>query len=271
MIIILKNAGKYFVRMPASVISLSFSEAERSMWPDIGEFKQFYRDAKGEAVRYVLRRRLRQLWPMTAGQRVLGVGYSPPFLRQFLGEATLLAAGIPGGMGTTIWPVDDLRRVAIFEPEDWPLPDCCMDRILLVHALENCGEPENFLREAWRVLVPGGRLVAIVPHRRSLWSQSEATPFGWGRPFSSRQLHALFTRQLLRPRLIARGLFLPAWWPHPTMRTATQWEKWGANTGFGVGGVLIIEAEKELYGAIPVRASSRRLHFALPSLPLRPA
>src|SRR5947207_8712583 len=52
-----------------------------------------------------------------------------------------------------------------------PLGDAAVDRVLLVHALEMSRDAEALLREAWRVLAPGGRLLAVIPNRRGIWAR----------------------------------------------------------------------------------------------------
>ena len=69
-----------------------------------------------------------------------------------------------------------------------PLADAAVDRVLLVHALEMSHEADALLREVWRVLASGGRLLAVVPNRRGLWARMDTTPFGHGRPCSRSQI-----------------------------------------------------------------------------------
>ena len=40
-----------------------------------------------------------------------------------------------------------------------------IDRVLMVHSLEFAESPRETLKELWRVLAPGGRLVIVVPNR----------------------------------------------------------------------------------------------------------
>ena len=47
--------------------------------------------------------------------------------------------------------------------------------------LEMTNDPGTLLREAWRVLAAGGRLLVVVPNRRGLWARMDTTPFGHGR------------------------------------------------------------------------------------------
>jgi len=58
----------------------------------------------------------------------------------------------------------------------------------VVHALETSDSPAEVLSEIWRILTPGGRLIAITPNRRGLWARMDTTPFGHGRPYSRSQI-----------------------------------------------------------------------------------
>ncbi len=48
--------------------------------------------------------------------------------------------------------------------------------------------PKELLREVWRVLAPSGRMMAIIPNRRGVWTRTDTTPFGHGRPYSRSQI-----------------------------------------------------------------------------------
>lgn len=55
-----------------------------------------------------------------------------------------------------------------------PLPNNSVDAMVLHHVLEGCGDPRGGLREAARVLVPGGRLVVCAFNPLSLWGLRRA-------------------------------------------------------------------------------------------------
>jgi SAM-dependent methyltransferase len=55
-----------------------------------------------------------------------------------------------------------------------PLPNNSLDAMVLHHALEVCPDPRGGLREAARVLVPGGRLVVCAFNPLSLWGARRA-------------------------------------------------------------------------------------------------
>ncbi|MEM4532758.1 MAG: class I SAM-dependent methyltransferase [Desulfurococcaceae archaeon] len=61
-----------------------------------------------------------------------------------------------------------------------PLQDCVADAVIMLEVLEHVSDPVKALREAYRVLKPGGLLVVLVPNEDSLvfktiwwfWSRS---------------------------------------------------------------------------------------------------
>jgi demethylmenaquinone methyltransferase / 2-methoxy-6-polyprenyl-1,4-benzoquinol methylase len=47
------------------------------------------------------------------------------------------------------------------DAERLPLPDRCVDRVSIAFGLRNCTDKPRVLREAWRVLKPGGRFLCL--------------------------------------------------------------------------------------------------------------
>src|SRR5438477_12203949 len=101
---------------------------------------------------------------------------------------------MPAAQGVLKWPTGRPALATLVEEFSLPLADAAIDRILLVHALEMSDDPEGLLREVWRVLAPAGRMIAIIPNRRGVWTRTDATPVGHGRPYSRLQI-----TPLLRP------------------------------------------------------------------------
>jgi len=99
-----------------------------------------------------------------------------------------------------------------------------------VHALEMSHDPTALLREIWRVMASGGRLLAVVPNRRGVWARMDTTPFGHGRPYSRAQIMYLLREAWFTPVDWSEALYVPlllAWTysslvvgSHPTPRRA---------------------------------------------------
>lgn len=224
------------------------------MRPDVIDLREFYHARLGQMARVILRRRLREIWPNVTGLRLLGLGYATPFLRPFLDEAERVLALMPAAQGVTRWPLEGRSLTGLVDELELPLPDASLDRVLLVHELENVEQARQFLREIWRVLASDGRLLIVAPNRRGLWARLERTPFGYGRPYSLRQLSALLRETMFQPRQRAGALWTPPLNSRLLLRTASVWEGLGPRLAPQFAGLLIQEADKQIYAAAPVRA-----------------
>ena len=149
---------------------------------DVVDLRNFYAQRLGTVARRLVGRGIRARWKDTRALRVLGVGYATPYLGLFREEAERCLALMPASQGVVRWPSSRPALAALVEEDELPLTDSAVDRVLLVHALEMSTDPAELLREAWRVLAAGGRLLAVVPNRRGLWARMDTTPFGQGRP-----------------------------------------------------------------------------------------
>ena len=227
------------------------------MYVDVVDLRNFYGGALGQLVRHHLRAKLVEMWPKVEGDRVLGLGYATPFLRPFLGRAERVIGFMPARQGVVNWPSEGPSATALVDECALPLPDSAVDRLLMVHALETTDDPGTVLREAWRVLAPGGRLIAVVPNRIGLWARLETTPFGYGLPFTQGQLDAALKDALFSP-IDWRGALYMA--PSPRrflLRAASTMERLGSKTWPTFAGVLVVEATKQLYQGIPQRVGGR--------------
>jgi SAM-dependent methyltransferase len=140
-----------------------------------------------------------------------------------------------------------------------PLADAAVDRVLLVHALEMSQEADAMLREVWRILASGGRLLAVVPNRRGLWARMDTTPFGHGRPYSRSQIVQLLRETWFTPTGWSEALYVPPIARGWFLRSAAAWERAGSTISAPFAGVHIVEASKQVYRPIPARRERRRL------------
>ena len=223
------------------------------MRPDVIDLREFYHARLGQVTRVIVRRRLREIWPDLGGLRVLGLGYATPYLRPFLDEAERVLALMPASQGVTRWPTEGRSLTGLADELELPLPDASIDRVLLAHELENVEQARQFLREIWRVLTSDGRLAIVVPNRRGIWARLERTPFGYGQPYSQRQLSALLRDTMFQPRQRGGALWTPPFNSRLLLRTAAAWEGLGARLAPQFAGLLIQEADKQIYAAAPVR------------------
>lgn len=228
------------------------------MWTDIVDLRAFYGGALGRLVNRLVAQRLRQIWPHLAGMRVLGLGFTAPYLELFQGDAERVLAAMPAGQGCMHWPAGAPSLAVLTGEEALPFPDRSIDRLLLVHCLEGCAHVRPFMRECWRVLADGGRLTVVVANRRGLWARAEHSPFAQGQPYSMGQITRLLRDNLFVPLQATTALFVPPVGSWLFRAWANTWENLGAKFFPTFAGVVIVEAEKQIYAApfdaLPARA-----------------
>jgi len=224
--------------------------------------RAFYEAPLGAVARRVLRARLRLVWPELRGREVLGLGHAGPYLRLWRRGAARLVSATPAALAPggrmAPWPPDGPCAATPVEEERLPFPDLCFDNVLLVHGLEAAENARRLLREVWRVLRPEGRLLAVVPNRRSAWAHLEHTPFGHGQPYSPGQLARLLERSLFEVERREAALFIPPFNLRPLLRGARLWEAAGQAIAPRLGGVSVIEARKAVAGMIPAAPAHAR-------------
>jgi SAM-dependent methyltransferase len=220
------------------------------MHQDVTELRDFYARPLGKIARRVLRQRIRARWPRVTGQTLIGLGFASPYLGVFRGEAHRIGALMPATQGALVWPSKGDTMSVLVDEDRLPLPDNSVDRLLAVHCLETAEQVRPLLREMWRVLAPDGRLLMIVPNRRSMWSQSDATPFGHGRPYSRGQLEKILDDALFSPIDWSYGLHMPPFERKFILRSAASFERLGARVTPKFGGVIMVEARKEVMASM---------------------
>jgi SAM-dependent methyltransferase len=229
---------------------------------DSAALSQFYLSPLGQVARRLILRRLRQFWPDLHGLRVLGYGFAPPFLRGFLGEAERVIALIPEQLGAAAWPTPSVLSTLADETA-LPFPDALFDRVLVVHGLESADSLRPLMRQLWRVLAPGGKLLLVVPNRTSLWSQVERSPFAHGRPFTRGQLESLLRDTMFAAERWDAALLLPPLRSRRLIGSGASWESVGRKLWPALAGVHLLEATKLLYAQPPpLPAGQRKRVFA---------
>jgi SAM-dependent methyltransferase len=148
---------------------------------------------------------------------------------------------------------------ALVDEAHLPLPDNSVDRLLAIHLIEVADRVGPVLREMWRVLAPEGRLLMVVPNRRSIWARVDTTPFGQGRPYSRRQLDRLLADALFEAVEWSHALYLPPVSKRFILKSALGIERMGTRLTPGFGGVIIVEARKTVAGVLPVTGRTAKV------------
>jgi len=234
----------------------------------IEELRTFYGEPAGTLARRLLARRLEDAWGEAANCDVLGIGYATPWLETFVGARRVVAA-MPGGQGVELWPSVGRNRTVLVDDRRLPFAAGSFDRILLVHALEEAEDAVGLLAEAVRALSPAGRIILIAAARGGLWSRVETTPFGYGRPFTRRQLERLVREAGLEPTAWSQTLYVPPW--GPLLPLADGFEQVGRRVMPGAAGVILLEATRQAYARVHPGTATAPATVLAPALQPQPA
>ncbi|SDK26212.1 class I SAM-dependent methyltransferase [Microbulbifer yueqingensis] len=139
---------------------------------------------------------------------------------------------------------------AVVEFEQLPLPSESIDVVLLHHLLDFSEHPHQVLREAARVLIPGGHLVLVGFNPFSLLGASRLlfsrAAVQHGNHLRAARLEDWMNLLDLQANTLERGFFrLPL--QHRELLARTSWmERLGARWRLPWGGFYIIVARKEV-------------------------
>lgn len=207
----------------------------------------YYRTNLGRAAQRTIRDQVRGLWTDTHGMTVVGFGFAAPLLRPFLDEGSRVTALMPGQQGVMPWPAGEPNHSVLCEETLWPLENESVDRLVLLHGLEASENPAALIEECYRTLASQGRALFIVPNRGGLWAKNDATPFGYGRPYSLGQLEAQMKFHGFQAERHLAALFQPPSTRPFWMRTAGVWERIGQKLSNSIaGGVIMLEVIKQI-------------------------
>lgn len=217
------------------------------MFSDAIDLRDFYDAPLGHLARRMLRRRVRELWSDLRGQSLLGLGFPTPYLRPFRGEADRVLAFMPAQQGVLHWPPEGPNLTALVDEGELPLEDASIDRILVIHALEGTEQRAAMMSELWRVLAANGRILMVAPNRRGLWARFDHTPFGHGQPYTVGQLSRLLRESRFTPTRTVNAVYTPPYTSGLLLRSAPAVERVGDRWFKTFAGVVMIEAQKQVY------------------------
>ncbi|MEM6467038.1 MAG: methyltransferase domain-containing protein [Pseudomonadota bacterium] len=245
------------------------------MRPHIEDLIGFYDSPLGQHCQRLLQRRLSSHWQKLAGCRVLVLGYGVPLLPS-LASAERVTLAMSASQGAQVLSQEQKAmapaQVVLCPESKLPLADVVYDHVVMVHSLEFAEKPGRFLREVWRVMADGGRLLAVVPNRLGFWASFESTPFGNGRPFAKAQLEGQLASALLSPLVWESLLHVPPMNQRSLVGLSAKVEPLGRALWPALGGVHVVEVEKTVYGATSSGVEpAQAVRVANPALAIRTA
>ncbi|ABK44167.1 Methyltransferase type 11 [Magnetococcus marinus MC-1] len=229
--------------------------------------QRWYASQQGYCVSNILGETLKAWLKNRPVETTLALGYAQPYLPELTSASKRLLIGTPAEMGVVRRAsCDGCYGQLILRPDALPVADASIDRVVMCHLMEGLGDTNGVLREVWRVLKPGGRLLCVVPNRGGWWARRDGSPFGWGRPFSPRQLSEQLEDALFVTRQTSFALFMPPFSSPRLIRGASRWEKAGQRWFAPLGGVIFCEAEKLVYAMTPLKVKSFIRKVSVPAI-----
>jgi len=209
--------------------------------------EKFYASSLGLTAREMAGRRLSTLWPDLSGRDVLGFGYCGPYLNAHMKTANRVVLAMPGGQGAVAREGQRGIIACLTEEDLLPFSDARFDNVLCVHGVEEAPDLPMLLRELWRVTRPEGRIVIIASNRSGMWSRSEKSPFGAGRPFSRTQLRGALNDAGFVPTVWSGALYVPPIRKLSQSGFSRGCERFGEMVWPNFSGLVLVEAIKRLY------------------------
>ena len=239
---------------------------------DVIELKEFYNGTElGRTTKELINRILDTKINTEFGSLTIGFGFGCPFLDNKIkdSENKNFLLLMPSEQGVVSWPDKSKNLSALVDEVSWPVNTSTADVILIAHGLEVSDNQDLLLQEVFRVLKDSGKLLILVPNRTGFWARSDSTPFGYGKPYSVSQLTALLRKNQFQIDSITPGLYgFPAkkgYW----LKSLFLWEKVGKKLkSFFLGGLLVVEARKDVYAVKDVKSSIGDRYFSPVNAPV---
>jgi SAM-dependent methyltransferase len=207
----------------------------------------FYQSEVGRRTLDILRAPIDALWPDTSKERVASLGCGA------------LLLGSRHAVSARMTSAQEVPFSCLVDSKNKPLPDGDFDRVIALHAVPSACESEPLLCEIARVLKGEGRLLMILPRHGGAWAQNTDTPFGKEPAYSPAQIKRILNDRGFFVARVRRALYAPPSASERGLFSAYEIEKFAPwlFLRFG-GGVLLIEAQKRVYGFVNAKEQKRR-------------
>ena len=209
----------------------------------------WFRSSQGAAVARAESRLLKPMLGKLFGYRILQLGVSgnrSQIEYSSLYHKIRFVPGFRPGAG-----------LAVADAEELPLASDSVDAVLLYHALDFASDSHRLLREAHRVLRPGGKMLIVGFNPWSSWGlwrlfrRRGGIPWG-GRFIAPRRLADWLRLLDLQVDSIRYALhFIPVR-RKPLLRFARGWERFGQRINSPLGGAYVILCVNQVRPVTPI-------------------
>lgn len=231
--------------------------------------QDWFDSALGQELLQTEQQMLERVLPALFGYHLLQVGIDnryPMFASSPVPHRILLGPTLELGMN---------KQSIVARGDELPVQTGVADVVLLHHALDFAPNPHQVLREAARVLRPGGHLVVLGFNPASLWGlyrrlkRRRCAPWLGHFIGHGRLQDWLGLLQLTETRVLSDFYGPP--FESPRWRERCSWLRpLGRRAPARSGAVLLVVARKDVAGVTPLRKQWRPTLISLPSIEPKP-
>lgn len=234
---------------------------------DLNQIQQWFSSRLGQQLLAAEKAAMAPLVESVFGYHCLQVGMIPDAVFYETSSASHKFMMLPDGSDL---PKDE--SLVVGNGSELPFASECIDAVILHHALDFSDKPHQVLREASRVLRPGGKLLLIGFNPASLWGcyrmmAKRRKPVPWGGWFiRQRRLHDWLTLLELKEEQHEGGFYRPPLSSERWMKRLGWLEKLGGKYLAHSGGFYIYLATKETFSVTPIGMDWRH-RLVMPLIP----
>lgn len=237
----------------------------------VPSIKDWFDSPLGRELLSVEAQMLENVLPTLFGYHLLQIGVDS---RQKMFEASPVPHRVL--LGPTLELGMDRRSIVAMNDE-LPIQNSVIDVVILHHALDFAVNPHQVLREASRVLRPGGHLVILGFNPASLWGLyrrvfARRRRIPWlGHFIGHGRLQDWLSLLQMTETRADSGFYLPPF-ENPRWRARCGWMRYCAQRAPAKSGaVLMVVARKDVAGMIPLRKAWRPKLINLPVIEPKPS
>ena len=239
------------------------------MYNNINQLEAFYLSPLGEHCYELIDCQLKSLIPNTKKLNILGIGFTSPWLEKYISESENLFLFIPYDENIYYWPKHKKNLSCGIDQNNIPVQDLFFDIVIIFHTLEYSSNTHIFLQEVWRVLKGEGKVLILIPNRLGFWARNKNNPFGHGHPFSKSQIVNLLKINRFEDIKVKFSLYFPPINKRFLLNYFKRIEQFFLKWSFGFGGVILVEAKKQIYATRSLKNIKNKNLNKLISLPVK--
>ncbi|MFV9875495.1 MAG: methyltransferase domain-containing protein [Rickettsiales endosymbiont of Dermacentor nuttalli] len=226
----------------------------------------FYAGDKGQKTYKCINNAISTFWHNIKNEKILGIGYTSIYIQNFLNNYLISA--------NPFYPYTDSNILGEYirnnntnimdcaiQEDALPFSNNAINRIMLIHCIEYSSNIHQLMKEVWRILIPGGKLLIVVPNKFSILSYVETDFFKRCNSFSIGQLYNLLYEHMFVPISTSSALFGVSNLYSTLLPFHSILEHTGQKSLLPFGGLLLIESTKLMYASRQKFPKPRKMVF----------